>query len=494
MFSLRDELRIYLHEMIYIFEQTISGFGRVFQKRMPSKEILRIVSKKAYVSADMDNNGYLTIDEIELWCFNNMEFKKFLMKFVFEDFPIVDFRCFIKESLNTQSELEYIMRLTKSYSLKQRKKVDTSTNLSKTFTSSPSPSRSIIQTPAERQILQLKSKEGGINKVTHSKNSSHANLQAQMLQQNDNNKIDLFPQNQKRKQDSMGGNFTNFGSQTQRASSIKDIMKNNQSLIPEKLLLKMNSKLQLIVKKRYLKNLDQQFDQEIQRRKNFRLMLKQNQRFLMDNEEQENELQQKRKTMKKSQVSYKLISYAKKLASEKKEQDSPKKIKINHGVVQVIHYEDKLRKQSLQNSRLLKNQSQKVQFDEVEDSPKFMSLEKIQSAQPLLKNLKNFRPMTARQRIEVDFDEMIINQNQVLNDQLSQKNSSPQSSLKKEVLNDMELYRVVLLIIVLILQQDFLIFTIVLQYQESKNLPLNIQSVQSKNSNQKMISLIKKCF
>jgi len=30
MFSLRDELKIYLHEMIFIFELTIRGLGRVF--------------------------------------------------------------------------------------------------------------------------------------------------------------------------------------------------------------------------------------------------------------------------------------------------------------------------------------------------------------------------------------------------------------------------------------------------------------------------------
>ena len=48
---------------------------------MPTKDILRVVAKKAFMSADIDNNGYLTIDEIELWCTTNYEWKKFLIRF-----------------------------------------------------------------------------------------------------------------------------------------------------------------------------------------------------------------------------------------------------------------------------------------------------------------------------------------------------------------------------------------------------------------------------
>jgi hypothetical protein len=35
---------------------------------MPSKELLRVVAKKAFNTADFDGSGYLSLDEIELWC------------------------------------------------------------------------------------------------------------------------------------------------------------------------------------------------------------------------------------------------------------------------------------------------------------------------------------------------------------------------------------------------------------------------------------------
>eukprot|EP00350_Pseudokeronopsis_sp_OXSARD2_P009995 CAMPEP_0170548594 /NCGR_PEP_ID=MMETSP0211-20121228/6871_1 /TAXON_ID=311385 /ORGANISM="Pseudokeronopsis sp., Strain OXSARD2" /LENGTH=117 /DNA_ID=CAMNT_0010854205 /DNA_START=424 /DNA_END=777 /DNA_ORIENTATION=+ len=100
---------------------------------MPSKEVLRIAAKKAFMSADIDNNGYLSIDEIELWCTTNYEWKNFLFRFespklipyekdTFEDFSKIDFRFFISEVLNTQSELEKIMKYTESYKQKIRKR------------------------------------------------------------------------------------------------------------------------------------------------------------------------------------------------------------------------------------------------------------------------------------------------------------------------------------------------------------------------------------
>lgn len=81
MFSLSGDLKLFLHEIIFIFEMTCKSIGRVLRTKMPSKDVLRVVAKKAFVSADMDSNGYLTIDEMELWCYNNQDFQRFLSKF-----------------------------------------------------------------------------------------------------------------------------------------------------------------------------------------------------------------------------------------------------------------------------------------------------------------------------------------------------------------------------------------------------------------------------
>jgi hypothetical protein len=81
MFSLRDELRLYLHEVMFLFEYTCKSIGLILGKKMPKKDILRVVAKKAFMSADIDNNGYLTLDEVELWCTTNYEWKRFLSRF-----------------------------------------------------------------------------------------------------------------------------------------------------------------------------------------------------------------------------------------------------------------------------------------------------------------------------------------------------------------------------------------------------------------------------
>jgi len=112
MFSLRDELQLYLHEVIFLFQYTCRSISKILRVKMPSKEVLRIAAKKAFMSADIDNNGYLSIDEIELWCTTNYEWKNFLFRFespklipyekdTFEDFSKIDFRFFISEVLNT---------------------------------------------------------------------------------------------------------------------------------------------------------------------------------------------------------------------------------------------------------------------------------------------------------------------------------------------------------------------------------------------------------
>ncbi len=88
MFSLRAELRLYLHEFIYLFANSCRAVFRILDKKknnkkniVPGKEVFRVVAKKAFLAADFDNNGFLTLDEIEMWCLNNIEFQKFLHRF-----------------------------------------------------------------------------------------------------------------------------------------------------------------------------------------------------------------------------------------------------------------------------------------------------------------------------------------------------------------------------------------------------------------------------
>ena len=78
LFFPKDENKLYLYEVIFLFQYTCKSVGIVIQEKMPKKEILRVVAKKAFLSADIDNNGYLTIDEIELWCMANKEWFNFL--------------------------------------------------------------------------------------------------------------------------------------------------------------------------------------------------------------------------------------------------------------------------------------------------------------------------------------------------------------------------------------------------------------------------------
>jgi len=70
-----------LFEVIFLFEYTCKAVGMILRKKMPSKEVLRVVAKKAFLSADIDSNGYLTLDEVELWCATNTAFQHFLSKF-----------------------------------------------------------------------------------------------------------------------------------------------------------------------------------------------------------------------------------------------------------------------------------------------------------------------------------------------------------------------------------------------------------------------------
>lgn len=78
MLSLRGEYKLYLHEVIYLFENTCKAIGKILHQPMPRQYVLRIIAKKAFMSADINNNGSLSIEELEFWCNRNIEFNNFL--------------------------------------------------------------------------------------------------------------------------------------------------------------------------------------------------------------------------------------------------------------------------------------------------------------------------------------------------------------------------------------------------------------------------------
>ena len=88
------------------------------------------------------------------------------------------------------------------------------------------------------------------------------------------------------------------------------------------LLFQMTEKQRAANKKRFLDQLNKEFEQEMAVKTDFRKYLQKLQdgkRFLMQNKDEEEKLMHERKHMKKSQTGYKLLNYAKRLIKDRKE-------------------------------------------------------------------------------------------------------------------------------------------------------------------------------
>ena len=88
------------------------------------------------------------------------------------------------------------------------------------------------------------------------------------------------------------------------------------------LLFQMTEKQRAANKKRFLDQLNKEFEQEMAVKTDFRKYLQKLQdgkRFLMQNKDEEEKLMHERKHMKKSQTVYKLLNYAKRLIKDMKE-------------------------------------------------------------------------------------------------------------------------------------------------------------------------------
>ena len=84
----------------------------------------------------------------------------------------------------------------------------------------------------------------------------------------------------------------------------------------------MTEKQRAANKKRFLDQLNKEFEQEMAVKTDFRKYLQKLQdgkRFLMQNKDEEEKLMHERKHMKKSQTGYKLLNYAKRLIKDRKE-------------------------------------------------------------------------------------------------------------------------------------------------------------------------------
>jgi hypothetical protein len=118
-----NKKNITFNEFWFVFQNTISGFKKMFKGKMRLKwNLLELAAKKAFKSADIKDYNALRIDDVEQWIIFNKEFELFLHAFdspdsyfisrkVFKPFLYdIDFEYFDKQTLNTQRIKNDIMK------------------------------------------------------------------------------------------------------------------------------------------------------------------------------------------------------------------------------------------------------------------------------------------------------------------------------------------------------------------------------------------------
>ena len=77
----RHDFKLDKFEFSTIFAMTCQAFEIVLDIPIPKVELIVRVARKAFIAADIDGSGYLSIDELELWCYYNEEWNEFVNHF-----------------------------------------------------------------------------------------------------------------------------------------------------------------------------------------------------------------------------------------------------------------------------------------------------------------------------------------------------------------------------------------------------------------------------